>query len=144
KPLVQAAPALDAQPFMALLDGVLRTGVTYVGKETPARLDRRGDGTFDTVYYNLVYAPLRNVGGRVEGILALGFDVTDEVTARNQMNDLRVAAEGARNELEVKVAERTAELRRSEAYLADAQRLTHTGSFAFDIATGTLTHSSAE
>ena len=37
KPLVQAAPALDAQPFMALLDGVLRTGVTYVGKETPLR-----------------------------------------------------------------------------------------------------------
>jgi C4-dicarboxylate-specific signal transduction histidine kinase len=36
----------------------------------------------------------------------------------------------ARNELEVKVAERTAELRRSEAYLSEAQRLTHTGTAA--------------
>ena len=42
----------------------------------------------------------------------------------------------ARNELEIKVAERTAELRRSEAYLAEAQRLTHTGSWAFSPITG--------
>src|SRR5918996_1355910 len=50
----------------------------------------------------------------------------------------------ARNELEAKVAERTAELRRSEAYLAEAQRLTHTGSFAVDVSTRDLTHSSDE
>ena len=37
----------------------------------------------------------------------------------------------ARDELEMKVAERTAELRLSEAYLAEAQRLTHTGSWAW-------------
>jgi signal transduction histidine kinase/PAS domain-containing protein len=50
----------------------------------------------------------------------------------------------ARSQLEVKVAERTAELRRSEAYLSEAQRLTGTGSFALDIATGEPTHSSDE
>jgi PAS domain S-box-containing protein len=52
----------------------------------------------------------------------------------------------ARGELEMKVAERTAELRRSEAYLTEAQRLTHTGSYALKIATGeyTQTHSSDE
>ncbi len=50
----------------------------------------------------------------------------------------------ARNALEVTVAERTAELRRSEAYLAEAQRLTHTGSFAIDAATRAVTHSSDE
>ncbi|HYZ56065.1 MAG TPA: hypothetical protein VE733_21550, partial [Streptosporangiaceae bacterium] len=48
----------------------------------------------------------------------------------------------ARNELEMKVAERTAELRRSEAYLSEAQRLAQTGSFALNIATGELSHSS--
>jgi signal transduction histidine kinase/PAS domain-containing protein len=50
----------------------------------------------------------------------------------------------ARNQLEVRVAERTAELRRSEAYLAEAQRLTHTGSFALSVTTGEPTHSSDE
>src|SRR3984957_15992150 len=38
----------------------------------------------------------------------------------------------ARDELEVKVAERTANLQRSESYLAETQKLTHTGSWAWD------------
>jgi PAS domain S-box-containing protein len=50
----------------------------------------------------------------------------------------------ARNELEMKVAERTAELRRSEAYLAEAQRLSHTGSWAWNVATRALVHWSQE
>ncbi|HEY6605800.1 MAG TPA: PAS domain-containing protein [Gaiellaceae bacterium] len=50
----------------------------------------------------------------------------------------------ARDELEMKVAERTAELRRSEAYLAEGQRLTHTGSFAINVSNQEPTHSSDE
>jgi PAS domain S-box-containing protein len=50
----------------------------------------------------------------------------------------------ARDELEIKVAERTAELRRSEAYLSEAQRLTHTGTAALDGVTGEIIHSSDE
>ena len=44
----------------------------------------------------------------------------------------------ARDELETKVAERTAKLRRSETYLAEAQRLSHTGSFGWEISSGRL------
>jgi PAS domain S-box-containing protein len=50
----------------------------------------------------------------------------------------------AQNELERKVAERTAELHRSEAYLSEALRLTYTGIAALDGATGELIHSSDE
>src|SRR5882672_2000187 len=39
----------------------------------------------------------------------------------------------ARDELEMKVAERTADLQRSEANLAEAQRLSHCGSFAVNV-----------
>src|SRR6266436_2518611 len=38
----------------------------------------------------------------------------------------------ARDELEAKVVERTANLQRSERYLAETQKLTHTGSWAWD------------
>ena len=38
----------------------------------------------------------------------------------------------ARDELEAKVLERTADLQRSESYLAETQKLTHTGSWAWD------------
>jgi C4-dicarboxylate-specific signal transduction histidine kinase len=44
----------------------------------------------------------------------------------------------ARDDLETKVAERTAELQRSEAYLAEAQQLSHIGSFGWDICSGKL------
>src|SRR6202790_3683771 len=71
----------------------------------------------------------------------------------------------ARDELEVRVAERTAELtranedlsreigerkraeeslRRSEAYLAEAQRVTHTGSWVWQVAGGDALHLSEE
>ena len=42
------------------------------------------------------------------------------------------------------IYERTAELERTEAYLTEAQRLTHTGSFGLDPCTLELTHSSDE
>jgi PAS domain S-box-containing protein len=50
----------------------------------------------------------------------------------------------AYDELETKVAERTAALQRSEAHLAEAQRLSHMGSWARDVATGEVIHSSDE
>src|SRR5205085_646276 len=50
----------------------------------------------------------------------------------------------ARDELETKVAERTAELQRSEAYLTEAQRLSHTGSWASVPAIGKHTYWSEE
>jgi PAS domain S-box-containing protein len=57
-----------------------------------------------------------------------------EAALRRSERELRKA----RNELEMKVAERTAELRRSEALLAEAQKLSQTGSFGWNVATGEL------
>jgi PAS domain S-box-containing protein len=94
KPLLEALPELVDQPFKELLDGVLRSGVAYIGKEAPARLDRQGSGS-GTVFLNFVYAPMRGVDGVIEGVLVMAFDVTDEVTARNEMSQLRAAAETA-------------------------------------------------
>ena len=50
----------------------------------------------------------------------------------------------AHDELEIQVAQRTADLQRSEAHLAEAQRLSHMGSWARDAVTGDVTHSSDE
>ncbi|HEY4406194.1 MAG TPA: ATP-binding protein [Xanthobacteraceae bacterium] len=44
----------------------------------------------------------------------------------------------ARSELELKVQERTAELRRSEVYLTEAQRLSRTGSFGWNVSSGEI------
>jgi C4-dicarboxylate-specific signal transduction histidine kinase len=55
-----------------------------------------------------------------------------EAALRRSERELRKA----RNELEMKVLEQTAELRRSEALLAEAQKLSRTGSFGWKVSTG--------
>jgi PAS domain S-box-containing protein len=95
RPLLEALPELMDQPFKAYLDHVFQTGETYLGKETPAQLNVSGDGTIATVWFNFVYAPLKGVDGRIEGVLVLAFDVTDEVTARRELSQMRIAAESA-------------------------------------------------
>jgi PAS domain S-box-containing protein len=50
----------------------------------------------------------------------------------------------ARDELEAKVLERTANLQRSESYLAETQKLTHTGSWAWDARSQTVLYCSEE
>jgi PAS domain S-box-containing protein len=94
RPLVEALPELRDQVFPALLDAVYRTGTPYVGTETAARLARK-DGSTATVYFNFVYSAFRNIDGDIGGIFVVASDVTEQVLARNQLNDLREAAEAA-------------------------------------------------
>jgi PAS domain S-box-containing protein len=64
--------------------------------------------------------------------------VDDHRRAEEAVRESERQLRKARDELEMKVAERTAELQRSEAYLAEAQRLSHTGSFGWDVSSGKL------
>jgi PAS domain S-box-containing protein len=64
--------------------------------------------------------------------------VDDHRRAEEAIRESEQQLRKARDELETKVAERTAELQRSEAYLAEAQRLSHTGSFGWDVSSGKL------
>jgi signal transduction histidine kinase/CheY-like chemotaxis protein len=94
RPLFEVMPELRDQIFPALLDEVFHSGVPYTGKEIPARVDL-GNGTRETIYFNFVYSPFRNIEGEIEGIFIIASDVTAQVAAREQINGLRVAAEGA-------------------------------------------------
>jgi C4-dicarboxylate-specific signal transduction histidine kinase len=64
--------------------------------------------------------------------------VYDHRRAEEALRESERQLRKARDELETKVAERTAELQRSEAYLAEAQRLSHAGSFGWDVSSGKL------
>src|SRR5258708_18058665 len=57
---------------------------------------------------------------------------------RNELDAKVAELREARNELEMKVSQRAADLQRSEAYLAEAQRLTHIGSWALNVRTAAL------
>ncbi|HEX6634031.1 MAG TPA: response regulator, partial [Usitatibacter sp.] len=74
RPILDVLPEVRDQVFPHLLDDVLRTGVPYVGKE--ARFLRSAGPQPAELFLNFVYSPLRAVDGRIEGILAIAFDVT--------------------------------------------------------------------
>jgi PAS domain S-box-containing protein len=94
RPLFDVLPEARDQGFPSLLAEAYRSGTPHLGKETPATFKRR-DGTLETAYFDFVYSPFRGVDGEIEGIFAIASDVTEQVLARNQVNQLREGAEAA-------------------------------------------------
>jgi PAS domain S-box-containing protein len=98
RPLLEAVPELRGQGFTELLDEVGRTGTPFIGTEVPAQLQQHGQLT--TRYFNFAYQPVYDAEGQLLGIYDLAVDVTEQVTARRQLEQLN-------RELEARVTERT-------------------------------------
>jgi PAS domain S-box-containing protein len=99
---------------------------------------RRYDGVYG--WFKTRGVPIRNSKGDIVKWFGTCTDITDGKRAEEALREREQELRKARNELEKKVAERTDELRRSEAYLAEAQRLTRTGSWALTVATREIVH----
>src|SRR5260370_34309885 len=99
---------------------------------------RRHDGTYG--WFKTRGVPIRDSNGNIIKWFGSCTDITDRKRAEEALRESEQELRKARNELEKKVAERTAELRRNEAYLAEAQRLTRTGSWALTVATREIVH----
>ena len=96
-PLFALLPEAAGQGFEELLDGVLATGVPHVAHELPALIDRHGRR--DTVYWSFVYQPLREADGRITGITVVATDVSEQVLARQRVQDLNQALQASNDEL---------------------------------------------
>ena len=77
-------PELAGQGWYELLDEVYRSGMPTIGTETPARIDRAGEGILDDIYFTFTYQPLHDADGAVEGIVVIAVDVTTYVQARER------------------------------------------------------------
>jgi signal transduction histidine kinase/CheY-like chemotaxis protein len=82
KPIREALPELAGQGIFELLDRVYATGEAYVGDELPVRIARGDGGELETVYFNFVYAPIRDAAGRVDSIFVHAYEITEQVQAR--------------------------------------------------------------
>ena len=87
-PVKQALPEVVEQGFITLLDRVYRTGEPFLGNGTSIQLDRGGDGHREEAFLNFVYQPRRDADGQVEGIDVFGFEVTEQVWARQRAEAL--------------------------------------------------------
>jgi len=85
--LRDALPELEGQPFYQLLDEVYRTGVDYQGTED--RADLIIDGKLQTFYFNFTYKPLRDADGQVYAILNMALDITYQVNAKQDLQEVQ-------------------------------------------------------
>jgi PAS domain S-box-containing protein len=80
KTFAQAFPELPASATETLLQEVLRTGQSHVSEEWPAAVDA-GEGPRER-FYKLRLQPMQDASGPVQGIIAVAVDITDQVHAR--------------------------------------------------------------
>ncbi len=97
---------------------------------------RRSDGTYG--WFKTRGTPIRDGDGRIVKWFGTCTDITDGKQAEQALKDHELELRQARDLLEIKVMERTKELRRNEAYLAEAQKLSKTGSFGWNVFGGEI------
>ena len=116
RPLLAGVPELRGQGFAELIGEVARTRQPFAGQEAPAQLPQ--DGRLETHYFNFVYQALLDAQGEPLGVLDIAVDVTEQVLARRQVQQLNEELAAANEELTAA----NEELLTSNAELAEAQQ----------------------
>jgi PAS domain S-box-containing protein len=83
RPTLEAFPELVGQGFFKILNDIYTTGQPFIAQEMPVMLERNGKP--ELLYINFTYEPLRNVEGMIEGIVGVGIDVSEEMHAKQAM-----------------------------------------------------------
>lgn len=85
KPIFEELPEAKGQGFEELLRDVYQSGVPFTADNLP--LDLLRNGKMERVFLKFVYAPLRDSDGRVNAIIAVATDVTEQVLAQQKKDD---------------------------------------------------------
>jgi PAS domain S-box-containing protein len=117
KPLSEAVPELKGQPFLKLFDKVYTTGEPYIGKEQKALL--LVDGKLQDFYFNFTYKALRNKDGEIYGIHHMALDVTEQVIARLNIEEIIAQRTEELAEANDALTKSNKELERSNANLEE-------------------------
>ena len=100
RPITEALPEVRDQGFFALLDQVLTTGEAVVGREVSVLLARTTGDAPEERFVDFVYQALVEADGTRSGIAAHGYDVTEQVSARREVERLLHESERARADAE--------------------------------------------
>lgn len=85
KSVLDIFPEIVTQGFDKLLAHVYETGEPFIASEMPTTFIRNGEPI--TIKVNLLYEAFRDENNQIEGIVAIGTDVTEQVEARNKVAD---------------------------------------------------------
>lgn len=88
KPVKEALPELKGQEILHVLETVYTTGKPYFGNEIAVNLKSGKAGKLRRTYFNFVYQPSFDEQKKVDGILVHAVEVTDQVLARHQVEEI--------------------------------------------------------
>jgi PAS domain S-box-containing protein len=88
QPLQQVFPELEGQIYFDVLEQVYRTGETFIREESPTYWDRNGDGVLEEAFFNCIFPAWRDAEGTIQGVLIYNNEVTAQVRARQQIEEL--------------------------------------------------------
>lgn len=81
KPVRDALPDLESQPFFAQLDRVYATGEPFFAQQAPVILAHTSGSKAVERYVDFIYQPVKDSSGAVSGIFVEGYDVTERKLA---------------------------------------------------------------
>jgi len=103
KPVLEALPEIAGTPIYHHLQGVYETGETFVAQEMPLQLARSEGGLLEEIYFTFTYQARCNAQGVVDGVLVFAHEVTDQVRARQEIEEsearFRIMADAAPNQV---------------------------------------------
>ncbi|MGB4401124.1 MAG: PAS domain S-box protein [Daejeonella sp.] len=82
---LEILPEHADQPFPALLRSVIESGVAHTDSEAVAYLMK--DGVLQPVYFDYSFTVVRNLSGENTGVMVVCKDVTEQVLARQKLED---------------------------------------------------------
>ena len=85
KTLRESLPEIEGQGFIELLDQVYATGEPFIGREMKVRLNRGPDRSPEQAYFDFVYQPIHDAGGKTSGILVHAIEMTEKVEGRRAL-----------------------------------------------------------
>src|SRR5262249_51040669 len=94
QPFARAFPDAGPQGIVAILDNVYRTGAPFIGEGVPVSFDRNGDGVLVPGFFNFTSHPFV-VNGKIDGVITVVTEITEEVRARQVAETARKEAEAA-------------------------------------------------
>jgi signal transduction histidine kinase len=94
KPFVEVFPELRGSPVHEKFKAVYRAGEPFVSQATLVQIHRNG-GMLDDRYFTYNLSPLRTLEGEVYGLMVIAVDITVQVEARAQVEQLNTELQAA-------------------------------------------------
>lgn len=115
-PVIEALPEIEGQGYIELLERVYDTGEPFSGNNLLVKLNRRGK--MEDIYFDLLYTPLHGSDGLITGVMVLANETTEQVLARQKIEQSESRYRTLSADLEQQVKQRTVELEARNQELA--------------------------